>query len=151
MDEKASDRERVGPSSGDASVPSCQPCERFWPYEELAEDPTPEELAALDPELRQALFGGPQPPFSMTIVFPRFDGPGYERAVELARASAEYRESGHGPALRHRARYRPSDAAELRALWEIVGELEASEVLVDDRPVPCARELWLPLVWLLIP
>ena len=24
-------------------------------------------------------------------------------------------------------------------------------VLIDDRPVPYARELWLPLVWFLIP
>ena len=25
------------------------------------------------------------------------------------------------------------------------------EVLIDDRPVPFARELWLPLVWFLLP
>jgi hypothetical protein len=24
-------------------------------------------------------------------------------------------------------------------------------VLIDDRPVPYARELWLPLVWFLLP
>jgi hypothetical protein len=24
-------------------------------------------------------------------------------------------------------------------------------VLVDDRPIPYARELWLPLIWFLIP
>ena len=35
-------------------------------------------------------------------------------------------------------------------LFEIVGRLDASEVLIDDRPVPYARELWLPLVWFLI-
>ena len=28
---------------------------------------------------------------------------------------------------------------------------DATEVLIDDRPVPYARELWLPLVWFLIP
>ena len=26
----------------------------------------------------------------------------------------------------------------------------ATEVLIDDRPLPYARELWLPLIWLLI-
>ncbi len=151
MDEKAPDRERVASSSAAGAVPQYQPSERFWPYEDLPEDPTPEELAALDPELRRVLFGGPPAPFSMTIVFPRFEGPQYARAVELARASVEYRESGHGASFRHRARYGAGDAATLRALWEVVGDMDASEVLVDDRPVPYARELWLPLVWLLIP
>ena len=33
----------------------------------------------------------------------------------------------------------------LRDLFEIVGRSDATEVLVDDRPVPYARELWLPL------
>ena len=40
---------------------------------------------------------------------------------------------------------------ELRDLFQIVGASDATEVLVDDRPVPYARELWLPLVWFLIP
>ena len=69
----------------------------------------------------------------------------------LAGASAEYRETGSGPAFRHRARFWPSDAVKLRELFEIVGRFDASEVLVDDRPVPYARELWLPLIWFLIP
>ena len=34
---------------------------------------------------------------------------------------------------------------------EIVGRSDATDVLIDDRPVPYARELWLPLVWFLIP
>jgi len=32
-----------------------------------------------------------------------------------------------------------------------VGGSDATEVLIDDRPVPYARELWLPLVWFLVP
>jgi hypothetical protein len=39
----------------------------------------------------------------------------------------------------------------LRDLWQIVGGFDESAVLVDDRPVPYARELWLPLLWYLIP
>jgi hypothetical protein len=35
-------------------------------------------------------------------------------------------------------------------LYELVGSRPETEVLVDDRPVPYARELWLPLVWFLI-
>ena len=131
-------------------VPDYRPVERFWPYLDLSEQPTDEELAALNPELAEALFGTSPLPFSISIDFPRFDGPDYARAVELAHASAEYREIGTGEALRHRARFYPADAVRLRTLFEIVGRLDASDVLIDDRPVPYARELWLPLMWFLI-
>ena len=33
---------------------------------------------------------------------------------------------------------------------ELVAPVPETEVLIDDRPVPYARELWLPLVWFLI-
>jgi hypothetical protein len=133
-----------------SGAPAVQPRERFWPYADLPETPTPEELAALDPDLHTALFGTPSRPFSFTLVFPPFDGADYARAVELARASAEYRETGSGASLRHRARFFAGDGAALRDLFRIVGRFDACEVLVDDRPVPFARELWLPLVWLLL-
>ena len=81
--------------------------------------------------------------------FPVFDSPDYARAVELAKASAEYRETGTGPSFRHRARFWPADATRLRDLFELVGRFDACEVLIDDRPVPYARELWLPLIWFL--
>ena len=42
------------------------------------------------------------------------------------------------------------DAVKLRDLFEVVGRFDATEVLIDDRPVPYARELWLPLIWFLI-
>jgi hypothetical protein len=127
-----------------------RPLERFWPYAEHPEEPTPEELAALDPDLHAALFGPRDIPFSITLVFPRFDGPGYARAVELARNAAEYREVGAGDQFRHRARFFPADALQLRDLFELAGPHPLSEVLIDDRPVPYARELWLPLVWFLL-
>ena len=73
------------------------------------------------------------------------------RAVELAKASDEYVEVTVDGALRHRARFYPGDRpTELRDLYELVGAVEGSQVLVDDRPMPYARELWLPLVWFLI-
>jgi hypothetical protein len=131
-------------------APAVQPRERFWPYADLPEAPTPEELAALDPDLHAALFGTPPRPFSFTLVFPRVDAPDYANAVALAKASDEYRETGAGDQFRHRARFYPARAADLRALFEIVGRYHGCEVLVDDRPVPYARELWLPLAWFLL-
>jgi hypothetical protein len=131
--------------------PKFRPLERFWPYADLPEQPTEAELASLDPDLHDALFGATPRPFSITLVFPALAVPDFPRAIEIARGSAEYRETGAGTAFRHRARFWSSDAPRLRDLFAIVGRSDATEVLIDDRPVPYARELWLPLVWFLIP
>jgi len=134
-----------------AEPPKYRPLERFWPYAELPEQPSDEELAAMDPDLYEALFGAKPRPFSITLVFPSLEVPEFDRAIDLARASAEFRETGAGADRRFRARFWSSDAARLRDLFQIVGGADATEVLIDDRPVPYARELWLPLVWFLLP
>ena len=131
--------------------PQYRPIERFWPYADLAEQLTEEELASLDPDLHEALLGANPRPFSITLVFPELDVPGFSDALELARASAEFRETGSGANRRYLARFWSSDAARLRDLFQRVCSSDATEVLIDDRPMPYARELWLPLVWLLIP
>lgn len=130
--------------------PKYQPLARFWPYADLPEQPTEQELASLDPDLYEALFGAPPRPFSITLVFPTLDLPGFDRALALARESAEFRETGQGVAHRYRARFWSTDAARLRELFTLVGPSDLTDVLIDDRPVPYARELWLPLVWFLI-
>ena len=134
-----------------ADPPKYRPLERFWPYAELPEQPTDEELVALDPDLYDALYGARQRPFSITLVFPDLDVPQFAEALTLARGSAEFRETGSGAAHRYRARFLSTDASKLRDLFHIVGHAGATEVLIDDRPIPYARELWLPLVWFLIP
>jgi hypothetical protein len=131
--------------------PEFQPLERFWPYAELSEQPSDEELARLSPELAQALFGAKPLAFSISLVFPAFDGDLYPRALELARASDEYQQTVTDGVTRHRARFYPGDRPErLRDLYDLIAGVPDSDVLVDDRPVPYARELWLPLVWCLI-
>jgi len=124
-----------------------RPVERFWPYVEKPEEPTADELAALDPDLHETLFGRRDLRFSITLVFPPFEGPNYDKAVEKARASAEYREVGDGAERRHRARFFSDDVVRLKDLFELVGPVPGAEVLIDDRPVPFSRELWLPLLW----
>jgi hypothetical protein len=131
-------------------TPEYRPIERFWPYLDLPEQPSDEELAALDPALAEALFGAPPRPFSVSLEFPDFGGPQFARALEMARASAEYLEVRHAGEVRHRARFYPQDAERLRDLFELVGSRDDTAVLIDDRPLPYARELWLPLVWFLI-
>jgi hypothetical protein len=132
--------------------PAFRPRDQFWPYADLEEEPSVEELAALDPDLQAALFENPPDrPFSCTLVFAPFDGPDYASSLALARASGGYLETGTGDALRHRARFTPDRVLALRDLWRMVGRFDTSEVLIDDRPVPYARELWLPLLWHLLP
>ena len=128
-----------------------RPLERFWPYTELPEQPSDEELARTDPELREALFGPLHLPFSVSLVFPAFDGEGYERAVRLATESDEYTEHEREGRRWHRARFFTADRpARVRDLYLIIAGVPGSDVLINDRRVPYARELWLPLVWLLI-
>ena len=124
-----------------------RPLEKYWPYVEKPEEPTAQELVALDPDLHATLFGARDLPFSITLVFPPFDGPDYERAVEKARASAEYRELGEGADRRHRARFFSNDVRRLKDLFEVISPVQGVDVLIDDRPVPYSRELWLPLLW----
>lgn len=128
-------------------TPVRRPLERFWPYVELTEEPSAEELAALDPDLHAALFGPRDLPFSLTLVFPDGDVALGADVQALTAVSREYRVVGEGAARRHRVRFFSNDAAAVQALYRLVGHLPESDVLIDDRPVPFARELWLPLLW----
>src|SRR4029079_2896613 len=102
---------RFASASMTQDPPKYRPLERFWPYAELPEQPTDDELAAIYPESQEALCGSRPRPFSITLVFPRLDIPDFDRALELARASTEFRETGAGAAARYRARFWSSDAA----------------------------------------
>jgi hypothetical protein len=131
--------------------PVYRPLERFWPYADLSEAPSDEELADLHPDLRAVLFGARDTPFSISIEFAEFEGEAGARAAEMARASDEHLELEVEGTIRHRARFAPGDRPlRIRDLYEAVGARPGTDVLIDDRPVPFARELWLPLVWFLI-
>ena len=133
-------------------TPTFRPRDNFWPYADLDEEPSDEELIRLDPDLQAALYDNPPGRyFSYTIVFGSFDGDRYAKAVDVAKATSDYLETGAGAALRHRARFKPDQVLALRDLWQLVGHLHDAEVLIDDRPLPYARELWLPMLWHLLP
>ena len=127
-----------------------RPPERFWPYVDKPEEPTAAELAAIDPELYNTLFGPRDLPFSVTLVFPPFDGPDFEKALAKARASTEFLETGEGVHRRYRARFLSSDARRLKDLYELVGPVQGVEALIDNRRIPFWRELWMPLFWFLL-
>ena len=79
------------------SLPSgSAPLDRFWPYVDVPELPTDEELAALDPDISEVLFGRTDRAFSITVSFPCFEGAHYEQALRLAESAAEYSCVGNG-------------------------------------------------------
>src|SRR5690348_7258550 len=108
MDDRQHAHPAADPSGAD-ETPTFRPSERLWPYVDVPEQPSDEEIAALDPDLQAALFGHSPRPFSISLVFPPFEAPDYQQAMALARASREYRETGQGASLRHRARFEPSE------------------------------------------
>ena len=109
------------------------------------------DISHLSDEMADILYPGRRPrPFRMGVAFEAFEGPGYARAIELARRSPVYRETGEGRRRVHHAAYDSANAGLLHELFEIVGGRPGTEVLVDGRRVPYAREIWLPLFWLFV-
>jgi len=108
-----------------------------------------EDISHLSPEMAELLYPGRRPrPFRMGVAFEAFEGPNYPRALELAQRSPVYRETRQGDVVTHHAEFEAQQAAVLAELYEIVGPITGSQVTVDGRQVPYARELWLPLFWI---
>jgi hypothetical protein len=109
------------------------------------------EISHLSDEMVDLLYPGRRPrPFRIGVTFTAFSGPEGERAVALARRSPVYREepSADGPV--HRAAFDAGAARPLRELFELVGGRPGTELLVDEKKLPYAHELWLPLFWIFL-
>ena len=110
-----------------------------------------EDISGLTDEMADILYPGRRPrPFRMGIAFDGFDGPGYDRAVELARRSPVYHERPQSDGPRHETAFDAAGAATLRELFLIVGQRPGTDVTVDGKKAPYARELWLPLFWMFV-
>ena len=110
-----------------------------------------EDIAHLSDEMADVLYPGRRTrPFRMGLVFEAPAGPGGARALELARGADAYAEEAGRRGPLHRAEFGAASAARLRDLFALVGGGAGTEVLVDGRRVPYARELWLPLFWILV-
>jgi hypothetical protein len=110
-----------------------------------------DDVSQLSDEMVDLLYPGRRKrPFRMGVVFDNFGGPNLARALEIARRSPVYRELGAGESLRHQAEFDVTEARALRDLYNIVGEIHTTEVLVEGRSVPYAREIWLPLFWIFV-
>jgi len=109
------------------------------------------DISQLSDEMADLLYPGRRPrPFRMGVRFGAFEGPGYERAVDLARRSPVYREETVAEGSVHHAAFDAGEARALRDLFELVKGRPGTEVLVDGKRVPYAHELWLPLFWIFV-
>jgi hypothetical protein len=108
-----------------------------------------EDLSHLSDEMVDVLYPGRRKrPFRMGLVFDAFEGAEYRHAVELARVSSVYRELREGERLRHQAAFAAAEAAVFRDLYDLVGHRPGTDVLVDEKKVPYAREIWMPLFFI---
>ena len=111
-----------------------------------------DDISHLSDEMVDILYPGRRPrPFRMGLVFDSFDGPDYARAVALARVSPVYKETRDGERLRHQAGFDAGQAETFRDLYAIVGSRPGTDVLVDNKKAPYARELWIPLYLIHLP
>jgi len=107
------------------------------------------DIAHLSDEMADILYPGRRArPFRIGVAFDAFEGD--ERAVTLARRSPLYKEAEKDGETRHEAAFETKDARVLRDLFHVVGNRPGTDVKVDGKRVPYARELWLPLFWLFV-
>lgn len=107
-----------------------------------------EDISHLDPQMVEILYPDRAPrEFTLTIVFGPSEAPGYQEAVALAERALRYRREGEGRWLRHYATYSVNEVEDLHRLFTRVSEYPTCEILVKDKKVPYARELWLPFFW----
>ncbi len=109
------------------------------------------DISHLSDEMADILYPGARPrPFRISVAFDAFEGEEGSRALTLARRSPLYAERTEDGILRHEAAFDTKDARVLRDLFHIVGNRPGTDVKVDGKRVPYARELWLPLLWLFV-
>ena len=109
------------------------------------------DISHLGDEMADLLYPGQRPrPFRMGVSFEVFPGLEGARAVELARRSPVYRETEQDGLVIHHAEFDSKEARLLRDLFDLVGQRPGTEVTVDRKRAPYARELWLPLFWIFV-
>jgi hypothetical protein len=108
-----------------------------------------EDISHLSDELADILYPTRRPrPFRIDLVFEASEAD--SAALDLARGAATYRQIAAGERTLHRAGFGSGEAAAAHELFALIGQRPGTEVLVDGRKVPYARELWLPLFWLFV-
>jgi len=110
-----------------------------------------QDIGGLSDEMADVLYPGRRPrPFRIGVRFDRFEGPGLEPALALARKSPVFREEAGRDGPSYHAAFDAGDARTLLGLFEIVKERPDLELRIDGKKLPYAHELWLPLFWMFV-
>lgn len=113
-------------------------------------------FATLPPELARALYPEQSAePFRITVVYPQPAGETANAAAKLAQGAVAHEvdaPEAAGEAPQHRTTFSLQQVEEFHELYHLIGSAEGAgevELLLNGKPVPLARELWLPLLWTL--
>jgi len=94
-------------------------------------------------------------PFRVTVVYPDLRGDAGEAARKIEAGATEHSISEPDNAGRGSLHHTTFSLAQIEEFHELYHLVETSigsggvELLLNDRRVPLARELWLPLIWTL--
>ena len=112
-----------------------------------------EDISHLKDRMKEILYPKRyNPSFSVTLVFPPDKSPHYSEAIEIAKISPYYYTTGEDRFLRHYAKFDVSQVETLYHLHELLETFKnAYEVYINDKMLPYARGLWLPLMWIFLP
>ena len=75
---------------------------------------------------------------------------GFEQAVALAQKGPDYRSESELGVTRHHARFGVDRVNALLELFTLLEDDPDAEVLVKNKKIPLARELWLPFFWFFV-
>ncbi len=115
---------------------------------EIIERPE-KDISHLDPRMVEILYPDrASRDFTIVVVFGPSEEESYPQAVACAEQALRYRREGADRWLRHFATFTIDQVQELHQLFSLVGDYPSCEILIKDKKVPFARELWLPFFWL---
>ncbi|MGQ9617864.1 MAG: hypothetical protein ACUVUG_02760 [Candidatus Aminicenantia bacterium] len=100
-----------------------------------------------DERLKEIIDPNYKPPFTITVSFGYEESENYSKAVEKASHCALYHERGDGKFKRHYAIYGTSEVEDLFELFNLVKDFKTLDVLICNKRIPYAVELWLFLIW----
>jgi hypothetical protein len=125
----------------------------------MVDDLAPEDaelLETLSPELARLLYPDRiDGPFTVTAVYPQLEGEIGESARALASGAISHtvaEPAGEARTRRHRTTFSLAQIEEFHELYHLLQSAVGADrltILLNDREVPLARELWLPLLWTL--
>jgi len=85
--------------------------------------------------------------FKITIEFGYKPTQKYQKAVEISKKLATYKEKGSGKRIRHSVTFTPKEAESLFQVFNIVVDWEKTDIYVNHKKLPYAHSLWVPLMW----